>query len=150
MSTSDFFDEVDKNLGEHEKKRAEAAVEAKLNSEFLCETVVRLTPRVKEYADNALERGMKTDLHIGERVISFSLKFKDGGHRSTTLGHSMPGTDTNRIEIVGSFTNDNGQDFTSRTGTTYDHTNWKDELFLKDIEACLTDFVSRASRHGGI
>jgi hypothetical protein len=149
MSTNDFFAKIDKQLGTIEQNQHKDSSAADDNRELLEEIIARISSKVEEYAHEVSSRGISLNLNITKVRISFLLKYKDGGHRATILEPSMS-SNLHRIEITGSFTNDDGKDYTSRSGLTYDRSNWKDELFISSIEKCIEDFLFYAPRHGGI
>ena len=149
MSTEDFFAKLDRELADVKLDQQKAKATAEENDIFLRQTVARLAPVVASYADQVRARGISVDQQTAESVISISLKYKDGGHFGTRLGRTMPDT-SNRLEIVGSFTSDDGKTYSSTSGTTYDQNSWKDEYFTREIERCIKDFAAFAPRHGGI
>ena len=149
MSANDFFTKVDGKLSELKQGQEQAAVESVNNADFLEEVVARLTEKAEEYANQIKSRGIQVELNISKYSISFTLKYKDGGHHGTTLGRTLH-SQNNRIEITGSLTSDDGKNYTSTSGATYDDTNWKDDIFTSAIEKCIEDFIFYAPRHGGI
>ena len=149
MSANDFFAKIDGKLGEIKQKEQQASELADENAIFLEEIVTKLTTKVEEYVNQLNSRNIQVNATITKRSISFTLKFKDGGHHGTRLGQSLR-SNNNRIEITNMFTNDDGKNYTSTSGMTYDHTNWKDEFFISAIEKCIEDFLFYAPRHGGV
>ncbi|EQB8434665.1 TPA: hypothetical protein VEM73_004365, partial [Pseudomonas aeruginosa] len=93
------------------------------------------------------ERGIKVDLKISDYCISFSLTYRDGGHHAITLGAAL---NSNRLEITENFTDDDGRNYTSLDGSSYDSANWKDEIYEEKLKKSIESFISYADRHGGI
>lgn len=148
MSMNDFFSKVDQKIDKIKQQHQQSETEANENLEFLEEIVAELTNKVEAYVNQIRNRGITVDFHASKSGILFNLKYKDGGHFGTRLGRSKY-ANNNRIEITGSFTNDDGKNYTSTSGTTYDRQTWKDEYFISSIEKCIDDYLFYAPRHGG-
>ena len=149
MSVSDFFEKVDEKLDDISQRQEQAIEKSKNNTVFLEEVVARVTEKAEEYANQLKSRGIPIELNVSKHSISFTLKYKNGGHHGITLGYALL-SQNNNIEITGSFTNDDGKNYTSTSGATYDSTSWNDEIFTTAIEKCINDYISYAPRHGGI
>jgi hypothetical protein len=149
MSTNENFKKIDGKLDELKQGQQQVATDSKKNEEFFEEVVSRVGERAKEYAEQVKSRNIPVDLNISKYSISFMLKFKDGGHHGVILGHALR-SQSSRIEITGSFTNDDGKKYTSTSGVSYDSENWNDDIFTSAIEKCIEDFVFYAPRHGGL
>lgn len=146
MSADDFFSKVDKKIKAAKETQASVKADASEGLDFLKEVVSRLTPMAASYAAKLQDRGIKVNLKSTAFSITFSLVFNDGGHHALILGSSSP---SNRLEITGDYTNDDGRDFTSRDGTSYDSKNWKDDIYEEKLKKCIEDFIFYADRHGG-
>jgi len=147
MSADEFFNKIDQKLQNQKNVKASSKVTEDENLTFLKEVVLRITPLTEDYAAKLQDRGMKVSIKTSDYSISFSLFFKDGGHYAVILGSSDP---SNRIEITVDFTNDDGRNFTSRSGATYNAETWKDEIYEESLRKCIEDFIFYADRHGGL
>lgn len=116
------------------------------NRAFLEEVVVRLQPVVSSYKAKLKERKIRAEVQSYPAGISFTLRYRDGGHHGLNIGGRL---ENNRIEITTHFTND-GSDHRGTNGATYDKTNWKDSIFENELQKCINDFLFYADRHGGI
>jgi hypothetical protein len=94
---------------------------------------------------------MVRNIHVEVRThstgISFTLRYNDGGHHALNIFGSLR---DNRIEMSTNFTSDDGRNYTSTSGASYDKSNWKDSLFKDALEKCIKDFLFYADRHGGV
>lgn len=147
MKSDDFFTNVDSKLRKISEAEAASKDKAAENREFLQEVIARLAPVGSSYKAKLKERNIHAEVQSYPAGLSFTLRYKDGGHRGLSIGGSL---ETNRISITSSFTNDDGRNFTSTNGATYDKSNWKDEVFEEQLQKCIEDFLFYADRHGGI
>ncbi|EOX9657135.1 hypothetical protein AAER06_29860 [Pseudomonas aeruginosa] len=147
MSTEDFFSKLDEKLKAAQEKEVLKKATMEKNLSFLKEVSSRLSPLAKDYKSKLQERGIKVDLKISDYCISFSLTYRDGGHHAITLGAAL---NSNRLEITENFTDDDGRNYTSLDGSSYDSANWKDEIYEEKLKKSIESFISYADRHGGI
>lgn len=147
MSSTDFFKKLDQQIESIRNNKATTENISKSNLDHLAETVMRIKPIAEGYVSELKNRQVTADLKTSQYSITFSMKFKDGGHHSLTLGSSH---NDNRIEITGHYTNDDGRPYSSTDGKSYDQTNWSDEIYKAKLEKCIEDFIFYAPRHGGI
>ena len=147
MSNDDFFAGVDAQLSKMAAAEATAKDTAAENREFLQEVVIRLAPIVASYEQQLGARNIKVEVRSYPTSISFTMRYKDGGHFGLNISGSRQ---NNRIEMSNSFTNDDGRNYTSTSGASYDKSNWNDSLFKDELEKCIKDFLFYADRHGGV
>lgn len=147
MKSDDFFANVDSKLRKISEAEAASNDRSAENREFLELVVARLAPIVSSYKAKLKERNLHAEVQSYPTGISFTIRYKDGGHHGLSIGGSL---ETNRITMTSSFTNDDGRNYTSTNGATYDKSNWKDELFEEQLQKCIQDFLFYADRHGGV
>ncbi|AZE30319.1 hypothetical protein C4K05_3613 [Pseudomonas chlororaphis subsp. aureofaciens] len=147
MSSTDFFKKPDQQIESARDNKIAAEHISKTNLDYLAEIILRIKPVAEGYASELKQREIMVDLKSSKHSITFSMKYKDGGHHSLTLGSSHS---DNRIEITGNYTNDDGRPYSSTDGKSYDQTNWSDDIYKEKLEKCIEDFIFYASRHGGI
>ena len=147
MSTDNFFSNFDKKMGEikQKEKQPEKLIQEDMN--FLEEVVKRLTSQVVEYEAGLCCRNIQVETTITKFSILFILKYANGESHGIKLRRLKD----NRIEIISVFTN-KGKEYESAPAKndTYDHTNWRDEIFISAIERCLNEFLLSAPSQGGI
>ena len=146
MSTDDFFKKVDETRATTAKATVAANITASENRVFLEEVVARLSPLVSEYKQKLRDRSIHAEVQTYPTGISITLRYKNGHHRALNLGGRL---EDYRIEMTTSFTNDDGRNYKSTSGASYDRSNWTDILFEKELQKEISDFLFYADRHGG-
>lgn len=89
---------------------------------------------------------MDCTVQTSETSIAFEMRYRDGGYRKLFISGDL---ETNRIKIIEYFTNDDGKNYSSTDGSTYDQKNWQDDIFTRKLESCIKDFIFYADRHSG-
>jgi hypothetical protein len=147
MSIDDYFGKFDGKMGAIANTQTKAQEVKSKNEKFLEEFISRLAPMVSTYKAKLKERGVNADVESHPTGISFTLKYKDGGHRATHIGRDSK---TSRIEITTFFTDDNHKNYRSTDGNSHDQNSWQDEFFELSLQRCIDDYLFYADRHGGI
>ncbi len=147
MKSDDFFANVDVKLSKAAEANAASKNTASENREFLEEVIARLAPVASSYKEKLKERKVQVEVQSYPTGISFTLRYKDGGHRALNIGGRL---EDNRIEVTTLFTNDDGRNYKSTSGASYDKNNWKDSVFEDELQKCINDFLFYADRHGGV
>lgn len=57
--------------------------------------------------------------------------------------------DTGNLEFRKYFTNDDGQSYESTDASSYNESNWKDDIFKEKVEKLITGFIDYEPRHKG-
>ena len=143
---ADFFSKLDSAIDKQKEAENDHKEAKQQNAEFFGQISARLAPILEQYAKQLEDRGMRVTHSANERFVWLELKYRDGGHRALSL-HT--GLNSGRIEFEELFTNDDGKNYKSTTGASYDQSTWKDELFVSKLEKMIEDFVFYAPRHGG-
>ena len=143
---SDFFDKLDNAIGKQKQAENDHKAAKQENEEFFSQISARLSPTLEAYATKLKERGMRVVHSANSRHVWLELKYSDGGHRALSLHTNL---DSGRVEFEEFFTNDDGKNYKSTTGASYDPSTWKDEFFASKLEKMIEDFVFYAPRHGG-
>lgn len=143
---SDFFDKLDSTIDKQKRADNDHRAAKQENEDFFSQISARLVPTLEVYAEKLKERGIRVEHSANNRHVSMELKYSDGGHRALLLHTNL---DTGRIEFEEHYTNDDGKNCKSITGTSYDQSTWKDELFESKLKKMIEDFVFYAPRHGG-
>lgn len=144
MNREEFFSSIDAKISRANIGAVDIPAE---NQAFLETVVARLQPVVASYQARLAERQICAEVMTSPASLSFTLRYRDGGHYGLTLdGH----LDDKRIEITAHYTNDNGRNYVSTGGVTYGRDNWQDSIFEDALQKCIDDFLFYAGRHGGI
>ena len=143
---SDFFDKLDSAIDKQKQAESDHKAAKQQNEEFFSQISARLAPALENYATKLKERGMRVVHSANSRHVWLELKYSDGGHRSLSLNTDL---DSGRIFFEEHFTNDDGKNYKSTSGASYDQATWKDEIFASKLEKMIEDFVFYAPRHGG-
>lgn len=147
MNREEFFSSIDAKISRADRSSAGAADIPAANQAFLETVVARLQPVVASYQARLAERNIVAEVKRSPASISFTLRYRDGGHCGLTLdGHLAD----RRIEITAHYTNDNGRNYVHTGDVTYGSDNWQDSIFEDALQKCIDDFLFYASRHGGI
>lgn len=146
MNSDEFFANVDVKLSKSAEADAASKNAASENREFLGAVIARLTPITSSYKAKLKERNIQVEVQSYPTGISFTLRYKDGGYRALNIGGRL---EDNRIEITTLSTNDDGRNYKSSSGASYDKNNWKDSVFEVELQKCINDFLFYADRHGG-
>lgn len=144
---SDFFDKIDNAISKQKQAEIDHKSAQQENEEFFSQISARLAPTLETYATKLKERGMRVVHSANGRHVWLELKYRDGGHRALSLQTNL---DSGRIEFEEHFTNDDGKNYKSTTGASYDKSSWNDELFVSRLEKMIEDFIFYAPRHGGL
>jgi hypothetical protein len=147
MSVEDFFSKVDATLSKVAEAQMTARSMADQNRQFLETVIVRLSPTVFAYKEKLRERGIYAEVDSYPTAITFTMRYKDGGHHGLRIGGKL---ESNLIEVTTSFTSDDGKNYTSTDGGSYDSANWNDSIFEAKLRKCIEDFLFYADRHGGL
>jgi len=147
MNNTNFFKKIDQQIESIRDGKKAAEQNSKTNLDYVAEIILRAKPVAEVYASELKQREISIDLKSSKHSITFSMKYKDGGHHSLTLGSSLG---DNRLEITGNYTNDDGRNYSSTDGKSYDQSNWSDDIYKEKLEKCIEDFIFYAPRHGGI
>lgn len=143
---SDFFSKIDSEIVKQKQAEQSRKAASGRNSEFFREASARLAPILEEYAAKLKERGMNVTHSANDQYVWLELKYADGGHRSIA---AHTNTDSGRIEFEEHFTDDDGKNYKSVTGQSYDQSTWADGIFVSKLEGMIENFVIYAPRHGG-
>jgi hypothetical protein len=146
MQDDEFFSKVDSKLLKTAVETSETEKVNAENREFLEEVIVRLNPIAESYEAKLKERNIRTEVKSYPGGISFGLKYKDGGHRTLTIGGYQ---ESNRIEFKTHFTNDDGKNYVSTSGKTYQKSDWQDLIYVEELQKCIDEFLYYQNRHGG-
>lgn len=143
---TDFFSTIDNQIDKQQAAKNSKEAEKKNNEEFATKTINRLLPTLDEYVEQLKQRNINVKPFSNERSISLKLVYRDGGHNNLVMSTNF---DTGRLEFRNYFTNDDGKNYESTDGNSYDENIWKDDIFKEKIEKLIRDFISYAPRHGG-
>lgn len=147
MNREEFFSSIDAKISGATRSRTQEPERTAESRAFLEAVVARLQPVVATYQAKLEERKILTEVKSFPGSISFTLRYRDGGHCGLTLGEHL---DDHRIEISTHYTNDNGRNYVSGCGLTYGPDNWQDSIFEDALQKCIDDFLCYSARHGGI
>lgn len=147
MNREEFFSSIDAKISRASRADTGSADMPAENQAFLETVVARLQPVVASYQAKLAERQISAEVKSFPACISFTLRYRDGGHCGLTLDGRLA---DRRIEITAHYTNDNGRNYVNTGGVTYGRDNWQDSIFEEALQKCIDDFLSYASRHGGI
>ena len=143
---TDFFSTIDNQIDKQQEAKNSKEAEKKNNEEFATKTINRLLPTLDEYVEQLKQRNINVKPFSNERSISLKLVYRDGGHNNLVMSTNF---DTGRLEFRNYFTNDDGKNYESTDGSSYDENTWKDDIFKNQLEKLITDFIFYAPRHGG-
>lgn len=147
MNREEFFSSIDAKISRASRAETNPRNLPAENQAFLETVVARLQPLVASYRTKLEERQIVAEVKSFPACISFTLRYRDGGHCGLTLDGRL---DDRRIEITAHYTNDNGRNYVNTGGVTYGKENWQDSIFEDALQKCIDDFLSYAGRHGGI
>jgi len=143
---SDFFSKIDNQIKQQKDAKNSHELQKKNNEEFASQVITRLLPILEEYIEKLKQRNINVNFSSNSRSISLKLSYRNGGYNSLVMNSSF---DTGRIEFRNYFTNDDGKNYESTDGSSYDENTWKDEIFKNKIEKLIEDFITYSPRHGG-
>lgn len=143
---NDFFKNIDKNIEEQKKSKSDYSEMKEKNEDFFELVSLRVMPILEQYVEEMKKRNIKFKYSNNKRHISIELKYKNGGHNSLIFN---PNLDSGRIEFNRYFTSDDGKNYHSTDGSSYDESTWSDEFFKTRLEKLIEDFIFYAPRYGG-
>lgn len=143
---SDFFSKIDNQINQQKDTKNSHELKKKNNEEFALQVITRLLPILEEYIEKLKQRNINVKSSSNSRSISLKLSYRNGGYNSLVMNSSF---DTGRIEFRNFFTNDDGKNYESTDGSSYDENTWKDDIFKNEIEKLIEDFITYSPRHGG-
>ena len=143
---ADFFSTIDDQIDKQKEDKNSNEEKKKNNEEFATQTINRLLPILDEYVEQLKQRNINVSPFSNVRSISLKLLYRDSGHHSLVMSTNL---DTGRIEFRNYFTSDDGKNYESTDGSSYDENTWKDDIFKNQLEKLITDFIFYAPRHGG-
>lgn len=144
---NDFFTNIDNHINEQKKAKDAYQATKEKNEEFFELISLRLMHILEQYVQEIKKREIEVKSSTNTRHISIELKYKDGGHRSLVLNTNL---NSGRIEFNQYYTNDDGKNYQSTDGGSYDESTWKDDIFKGKVEKLIQDFIFYAPRHGGL
>jgi len=143
----DFFSKIDSKLEEQKQRKESANTQKEENRAFLAKVCTEVAPIVAKYEHELQARNINVSSTIRDHLVSVELKFADGGHNRLTLSQDI---DSGRLTMEKHFTNDDGKNYKSTDGRTFNEQNWRNDLFETALKKLIEDFVFYAPRHGGI
>lgn len=146
MNIDDFFSKVDTTLQKTTEAEGTVRQAATTNEAFLREAIARLAPLFSTYKDKVRARGLYAMVEAYPTALAFVMRYRDGGHHTLHIGGELK---TSRLQIRTFYTNDDGKDFHSTDGKSFDSSTWKDSLAESRLQTCIEDFLFYADRHGG-
>ena len=148
MADNSFFNNVDKKIAEKQQEQKEEKTRLDEERAFLSQLVESLLPKVEFYKDGLLERGVHAELSSSPRHICFKMKYKDGGRHDLLLSETQ--RFDGRITMTTESTSDDGRTFTSIDGSSYESSQWNNDIFIQKLEKHINDYLFYAERHGGL
>ena len=124
---TDFFSTIDNQIDKQQEAKNSKEAEKKNNEEFATKTINRLLPTLDEYVEQLKQRNINVKPFSNERSISLKLVYRDGGHNNLVMSTNF---DTGRLEFRNYFTNDDGKNYESTDGSSYNENIWKDDIFI--------------------
>ncbi|MCT0207732.1 hypothetical protein [Synechococcus sp. CS-1332] len=143
MNSDDFFRGVDLKLSSIATASELAIKEKAENLDFLKEVLSRLAPMANSYKEKLRVRDVHAEVNSDPSGITFTLRRKDGARRQLQL---IGRREDCRIEITKSFTGDDGKDFQTTDGKTYDKSTWKDWMFEDKLQEVVNDFLNSTTK----
>ncbi|MCO2278136.1 hypothetical protein FA378_26930 [Pseudomonas aeruginosa] len=148
MSLDAFFSRVDESLKIAKKNEILLKVATDRNLKALKEAVTRIAPLAESYAAKLQERDLKADIQSSEESIALSLTYRDGSHKTITLGGSSR---ESLIEITVDHIHNSGDIVRSLDDSrSYDSESWEDGVYEKQLRKFIEDFIYYAESYGGI
>ncbi|GLU37400.1 hypothetical protein [Pseudomonas sp. NBRC 100443] len=148
MNLDDFFLRIDEKLKITKENENLPKVATDRNLKILKEAVNHIAPLVENYAAKLQERNLKADIRNSDESIELSLTYKDGSHRTITLGS------TSREKLIGiaveHVDSSGGTVISLDDSHSYDSESWEDNIYEKHLRKFIEDFISCAESHGGV
>ena len=143
--SDDFFDKIDKQLGEQKAAADVAKSDRDSNTDFAKGVIGKARPIADDYAAKLKERGIDAKAEGHEQHISFRLRWANGDSTDLSFGVDYK---SGRLEFV-KHARDNKGPYAARDGSTYDEQNWKDSYYEATLKEFINEFMGAAARHGG-
>jgi hypothetical protein len=148
MSIDEFFDSVDIKINKDETEKQNQEKAEKDLREFFEKAVEEFLPTLQEYVERLKQRNIKCESKHATATFSFTMYYKDGGHRGLTFGGDYSATKV-RYSFFSDFTNDDGKNYTSTDAMSFTQDNWSEAEARKRVESEIESFLFYADRHGG-
>jgi hypothetical protein len=146
VNDDDFFESIGKKTADLKKQQEAKHQKAEQNREFAGVVVAEIAPIADEYKARLEEKGVNAKVKKYERSLTFELRYQDGDSQALQLACDL---ETGRMELTKHFT-ERGNSYFAAPTSSYDESNWSNDLFVAELKKVVSDFMDYAERHGGV